>query len=174
MQEGQPIPYAKLLVGLILFESLKAEQLDELAARLVSHVFDTGDILFEQGSVGRSLYVIRSGIFEIGRTDADGMRSVYGRIGPGEYLGEISMMSGDPRPVTVSALTAGVVLELPRGAIETLLGEDKALSAALERSVQRGLQLLDRDVAARTCHPLDRDGSLLGRIRGFLSLPHRP
>jgi CRP-like cAMP-binding protein len=72
--------------------------------------------------------------------------------------------------VTVTALTAGIVYELPRTAIEALLGKDKALSAALEQSVQRGLALLDRDDAARACQPLDAGGSLLGRIRNFLHL----
>ena len=135
--------------------------------------FDPGGIVFEQGSSGSSLYIIRSGLFEISLRKANGQRAVLGRIGPGEYLGEISMMSGDPRPVTVTAIASASVLELPRAALECLLAEDKGLSTALELSVQRGLALLERDDAARICHPLDQGGSLLARIRGFLRLPTR-
>ncbi len=171
VRDGRALADAGLLCGLVLFESLNEAQIDELAEKLVRHAFDVGDMLFEQGSTGRSLYVIRAGVFEISRHDEHGGRLVYGRIGPGEYLGEISMMSGDPRPVSVVALTAGEVLELPRGAFETLLAEDKGLNAALERSVKRGLALLDRDDAARNSHPLDHGGSLLVRIRSFLRLP---
>ncbi len=166
---GDHIPsQAELLASLILFESLATPQIEELAGQLIRHRPDAGDTLFEEGSTGRSLYVVRSGVFEISRADGRGGRFVHGRIGPGEYLGEISMMSGDPRPVTVTALTTGEVLELPRHALATLLEQDKGLSAALERSVQRGLALLNRDAAARTCHPLDQNGSLLARIRDFL------
>ena len=125
-------------------------------------------MLFKQESHGASLYVIQSGVFEVMRDDGFGRRIIYGRIGPGEYLGEISMMSGAARSVAVSALTSGEVLELPRTAIEALLGKDGALSAALERSMQRGLALMDRDTAARICQPLDEGGTLLGRIRAFL------
>jgi len=39
---------------------------------------------------------------------------------------------------------------------------------ALERSVRKGLALLDRDDAARTAHPLDESGSLLSQIGQFL------
>lgn len=159
---------AGLLGGLILFESLSPEQIEYLANALLPHRYGAGETLFEQDSRGASLYVIRSGVFEVTREGDDGHRTTYGRVGPGEYLGEISMMSGAPRSVTVSALATGEVLELPRAAIETLLGQDMALSAALERSMQRGLALLDRDAAARMCQPLDEGGTLLGRIRSFL------
>lgn len=163
-----PETRADLLTALILFESLTRDQIEYLAKALIPYSYDAGGLLFAQGSHGASLYVIRSGVFEVTRDDGAGHRKIYGRIGPGEYLGEISMMSGAARSVTVTALASGEVLELPRTAIETLLGEDHALSTALERSMQRGLALLDRDSAARMCQPLDEDGTLLGRIRGFL------
>lgn len=168
--EGERPTAAKLLASLILFESLTAKQIDQLAESLVDHTVDPGTILFDQGSVGASIYVVRAGIFEFSERRPDGSTIALGRVGPGEYFGEISMMTGEPRPVSVVALTAGDVLELPKAALETLIREDKNLSAALERSVRRGLALLDRDLAARTCQPLDSGGSLLTRIRNFLAL----
>ena len=166
---------AVLLRNLTLFESLSPEQIVQLADETIAHSFEPGDVLMEQDSLGASFYAIGSGIFEISRRRSDGGTLVYGRIGPGEYIGEVSMMSGDPRSVTVVALTSGAALELPRGALESLLKKDKALSAAIERSVQRGLALLDRDDAARMCQPLDQGGSILARIRAFLgSHPDKP
>ena len=171
----RPSP-ASLLADLILFESLKPEQIDQLATSLVDHKVDAGGVVFDQGSVGASLYIVRSGIFEIDERMSNGSKQVHGRIGPGEYLGEISMMTGEPRPVSLNAVTEGEILELPKVALQTLLSEDSGVSAALERSVQRGLALLDRDAAARTCQPLDNTGSLLARIRGFLksTVAHHP
>jgi small-conductance mechanosensitive channel len=170
VQDGEPVSTEGVLKSLILFESLSAAQLESLASAMIERRLETGGHVFEQGTLGASLYIMRAGVFEVVRQREDGQPIVYGRIGPGEYLGEISMMTGEPRPVTVTALTAGIVYELPRTAIEALLGKDKALSAALEQSVQRGLALLDRDDAARACQPLDAGGSLLGRIRNFLHL----
>ncbi|UAK23382.1 mechanosensitive ion channel family protein [Sphingomonas nostoxanthinifaciens] len=169
---GEDMPREGLLGSLVLFESLSPAQLGELAGHLTSHSLLPGDTLFEQGSIGRSLYVVRAGIFELGG-DADGGHVAFGRIGPGEYLGEISMMSGEPRAVSAIALTSGEVLELPRSALEKLLAEDRRLSAAIERSVQRGLALIDRDTAARMCEPLDQTGTVLGRIRDFLRGPRK-
>ncbi len=171
VQDGQRLTNISLLQDLALFESLTADQITRLDKNLASRRLNAGDILFEQGSIGASLYIIRSGIFEITQTGANSLSRSYGRVGPGEYLGEISMMSGDPRPVRVTALTSGEVLELPRMALEGLLHSDERVADALEASVQRGLAQLDRDRAARNCHPLDVNGSLLDRIRGFLRAP---
>jgi CRP-like cAMP-binding protein len=157
-----------LLHNVALFENLPAEHVERLAATTTAQTYVAGQAMMEQGSSGTSLHVIRSGIFEIRRTREDGDTIVYGRVGPGEYLGEISMMSGEPRSVTVVALTAASAIELPREALEALLHDDRSLSEALEASVRRGLGLLERDDAARTSHPLDQNGSIIARIRQFL------
>lgn len=161
---------ADLLGHLALFSMLKPDQLAQLADNSISRAISVGHHLIEQDSHGASLFVVQSGIFEISHRRDSGSVQVFGRIGPGEYIGEVSMMSGDARYVTVTALTQANVLEVPRTALEDLLADDKALGAAMEQSVQRGLALLDRDDAARACQPLDKAGSVLGRIRHFLGL----
>lgn len=163
----KPAP-ADLLAGLILFESLTPEQIAPLAASLIDRRVDPGAPIFAQGSVGAAIFVVRAGIFEISEQRENGSTLVHGRIGPGEYIGEISMMTGEPRAASLTAVTAGEVLELPKTALQALLDADRNVSAALERSVQRGLALLDRDAAARSCQPLDASGSLLARVRSFL------
>jgi|SRR5579859_4818191 len=169
--DGQPASNSSLLQGIALFESLTPPQIERLEKDLIEHRHDPGTLLFEQASLGASLYIIRSGILEIARREEGGLVRSLGRVGPGEYLGEISMMSGDPRSVSVTALTVSDVLELPRSTLESIVHADGRLAEALERSVQRGLAQLDRDEAARDSHPLDSNGSLLDRIRGFLRRP---
>ncbi len=169
--DGAPPSSTSLLGGLALFEALTGDQLAVLAEGLIPRVLDPGDRIFDQGSKGASLYIVQAGILEIRRRDSDGQTKSLGRIGPGEYLGEISLMTGDPRPVSVVALTACDYLELPRTALEKLMEENLEVCVALERSVRRGLDLLDRDDAARSSHPLDEGGTLLGRIRKFFRLP---
>jgi small-conductance mechanosensitive channel len=90
--EAAPTP-GRLLADLVLFESLNKEQIDRLASELIARRLDAGSWLYEQGSAGESMFVVRSGVLEI---SGDGDR-VVGRIGPGEYMGEISMMSGKPQ-----------------------------------------------------------------------------
>jgi small-conductance mechanosensitive channel/CRP-like cAMP-binding protein len=157
----------KLVSGLALFDMLTDDQVTRLVTDLIPHSLEPQNLLFQQGDIGASIYIVRSGVLEVFGREA-GVATPYGRVGPGEYLGEISMMSGKPHPVSAVALTPCAVLELPKSALEGLLNVDGALGEALERSVRRGLALLDRDDAARNAQPLDEGGSLLSQIRQFL------
>ena len=167
---GEEQTHASLLGSLVLFDSLTANQIDQLCDAVIRRRLDPGETVFEQGSHGAALYVIRSGVYEITRAEEDGRRTMLGRVGPGEYIGEISMMTGDPRPGHVMALSSGEVLELPKSAIETLLSEDGSVSAALERSVLRSLKRFDRDPNLRSHVVPDGRDTLLGRIRSFLAV----
>jgi len=165
---GEPMPTPKkLLSGLALFDSLTDDHISQLEDDVILHKLEPQSLLYKQGDIGASIYIVQSGVLEVFERDA-AATTPYGRVGPGEYLGEISMMSGKPHPVSAVALTTCDVLELPRSALEALLTVDSALGDALERSMRRGLGLLDRDEAARNAQPLDEGGSLLGQIREFL------
>jgi small-conductance mechanosensitive channel/CRP-like cAMP-binding protein len=167
---GKPTPM-DTLGRIALFETLTAEQITGLARHLTRHTLEQSDTLFEQGSSGASLFVVAEGVLEISRHVEGEAPHRLGRIGVGEYIGEISLLTGDPRPVTVTAVTDAVILELPHKALEAPLAETAELGAALERSVMRGLDLLHRDVAARAIRPLDEKGALFDRIRHFFRLP---
>jgi small-conductance mechanosensitive channel len=157
----------RLLSGLALFNSLIDDQISRLEMNLIPHMLEPQSLLYQQGDVGASIYIVRSGVLEVIGQE-DGASKHYGKVGPGEYLGEISMMTGKPHPVSAVALTVCEVLELPRSALERLLNEDHALGEAMERSVRRGLDLLDRDEAARNARPVDDAGTLFNQIRLFL------
>jgi CRP-like cAMP-binding protein len=144
--------------------------LETLAAALIVHEVDPGDVIFEQGSKGSSIFIVHSGITEVSRATAAEPSHPLGRVGPGEYIGEISLTTGDPRAVTMTALTHGRVLELPGESLKDLLVANDALKTAMERSVRRGLALLDRDRAVLAAHPVEHNPDLLARIREFFKV----
>ena len=71
--------------------------------------FEPGDTIFNQGDVGDNVYVIRSGECDVGR---DGR--FLATLGPGEYFGEMAVMSEQSRNATVRAKTAVDVLLIPK------------------------------------------------------------
>lgn len=155
---------AALLSELAVFEPLSAEQVDHLASQLAYRTLGLGETLFEQGSTGASLYVVAAGVFEISRHSNSQVTEILGRIGAGDYIGEISLLTGAPRRVTVTALTPAKVGELSKDALQPLIVEAPELCPALERSVRRGMALLNRGAAA---HPVETGSALVDRIRRF-------
>lgn len=167
---AQVLTPAALLGATVLFEALSPAELEQLAGQLVSRTVDPGTVLFEQGSTGTAIYIVNAGIMEIARTADGADRKVLGRVGPGEYIGELGLITGAARGVTMTALTHGRVFELPGESLAELLRANLDLNAAMERSVRRGLDLLDRDQAARAAQPDAHEPVLLARIRAFFSI----
>jgi small-conductance mechanosensitive channel/CRP-like cAMP-binding protein len=160
---------AGLLASLLIFESLSSEEIEQLASKLVVHDVEPGDVIFQQGSTDKSIYVVRRGVLEAVRRDAAGIDEKLGRLGAGEYVGELGLITGMPRPVTITAITHGLILELPGDSLCKLLDSNAALNAAMERSVRRGLALLDRDPGARSGQT-EHAPDLLARIKAFFRL----
>jgi small-conductance mechanosensitive channel/CRP-like cAMP-binding protein len=166
---GQPAPMSpvELLGSLVLFEALSQDELEALAKELILHSVEPGDTVFGQGAVASSIYVIEGGVMETSRHDPQSVNGMLGRIGAGEYVGELGLITGSPRACTMKALTHGRVWELRGDSLGRLLQTNKALNAAMERSVRKGLALLERDNATRADHPAEKASDLFARIRAF-------
>lgn len=158
---------ARLLREATLFESLTDEQLQGIEAALRLRRLAAGEIMFEQGSREPLLYLIAGGVIEIGRTTDAGLETL-GRIGAGDYIGEIGLLTGEPRVVRAVAISEARVYVLDKSALEPLLARSEELAGAFERSVRRGRSLLARSPAMRTAEELGK-GDLLGRIRRFFT-----
>jgi small-conductance mechanosensitive channel len=169
---GRParMPHSELLGSLILFEALSPAELEALAAALIVHSTEPGEVIFEQGDVATSIFVIEAGVMEIWRYSSELGAQMLGRLGAGEYVGELGLITNSPRAFTLRSLTRARVLELPGVSLRDLLQSNEALNAAMERSVRRGLDMLDRDDGARATLPSEQTPDLFARIRLFFQI----
>jgi CRP-like cAMP-binding protein len=157
----------ELLGSLILFEALSPEELKALVVALIAHSPEPNETIFEQGDVATSIFVIEAGVLEISRHNSESAAETLGRLAAGEYVGELGLITNSPRAFTLKSLTHARVLELPGASLHDLLQSNVALNAAMERSVRRGLALLDRDDGARAALPSEQTADLFARIRAF-------
>ncbi|TCQ06544.1 mechanosensitive ion channel family protein [Sphingomonas sp. PP-CC-3A-396] len=154
-----------LINQLPLFGPLGRNKRSDLASQMRPRSLDQGDTLFREGAKDDRLYVIASGVLEITRGAEHGATTLVGRIGAGEYIGEISMLTDAPHAAGATALTTSVVYEVSRAALAPLLQGDPDLVREFERSVQRGLGLVERAIAAQAGAPAPEQSALLNRIR---------
>ncbi len=158
---------AEALIGqLAVFGPLGEDKRSDLASQMHSRSLDKGDTLFLEGAEDDRLYVIASGVLEITR----GSETLVGRIGAGEYIGEISMLTGAPHAANATALTASTVYEITRASLAPLLHDDVNLVREFEQSVQRGLGLVERAIAAQAGIPPAGPSALLNGIRRLFGL----
>jgi small-conductance mechanosensitive channel/CRP-like cAMP-binding protein len=155
-----------ILEDMILFEALDAEQLSQLAAHFKPRSLEPAEVLFAQGGRGAMLFIVLSGILEVSQhTEISGQQTA-GFIGAGDYIGEVSLLTGAPYAATATARTHCKLFELDCKVIEPLLAANSDLYAEFDRSARRGLAILNRGVAVRATDD-SANQSLLHRIRAF-------
>jgi small-conductance mechanosensitive channel/CRP-like cAMP-binding protein len=160
------LPIRQILRELGLFECLQPAQLESLAQHVETRLLEPEELFFSQGASDATLYIVASGILEIAVMSA-GVSVTLGNLGAGEYIGEISLLTGAPHAGTARARTHCYIHHLSREAIAPILAANPALAGAFDKSVRRGLDLLKRSVAVRATGSADASGQLLQRIRAF-------
>jgi len=123
-----------LLARIPLFSVFTAQELAEIARLFVERRVAAGDTVCVEGEPGDSFLVIAAGELEVW-----GGERVVRRLGPGEFLGEVSLLLGGARTATVTASRSSTLLVLGKEAFDrTLLAHPKVLEY-LSRILSRRL-----------------------------------
>jgi CRP-like cAMP-binding protein len=106
----------KRLAHVHLLQSLPPEDIAPLvqAARIVN--LEAGQVLFREGDVGNSLYLVDEGELEVIR---GGVRVAI--LSPGETVGEMAVVTGAPRSATIRALEPSKLFYIPKPAFDSLV-----------------------------------------------------
>ncbi|HZI63909.1 MAG TPA: mechanosensitive ion channel family protein [Thermoanaerobaculia bacterium] len=173
---GEREHIADLLAHLPLFQALDRAALERLAVAARRQHFDQREVLVREGEHGDSLFVVESGQVEVSKAAwGVGAKPVaLAELGPGEFFGEMSLLTGAPRSATVSAGQSSEVVVITRQALQPLLAADpdlvRTLATALaERAAETEAKIEDRRAEARATAP--EVATFLTRIRSFFKLP---
>jgi small-conductance mechanosensitive channel len=156
----------QILASAALFEAASPDDLRALAGSLRAFSTAPGETIFAQDDVATSLFVVESGVLELSRVNAQGEIETLGRIGPGDYIGELGLITGHPRAFTLTCLTEGRILELQGACLKRVLQSNPSLNVAMEQAVRRGLALVNRYDISSEASPAE-GGDILSRIRAF-------
>lgn len=86
-----------------LFESLSEENIAKLAALLRRMTIREGETLFREGDEGTALYIIHNGRVKISMSKLLD-KLTLAILGPGEFLGEMALLDGEPRSADAIAM----------------------------------------------------------------------
>ncbi len=105
----------------------------EAASRLMA--VPAGEWLIRAGDPPGSAYVVRRGRLEI---EVD--TTIVRELGPGEVIGELALLTGEPRSAGVRARRDSTVLEIPRTTFEEVLATDAVASRTVLTQVAERLR----------------------------------
>ena len=151
------------LAGLPLLSSLDSHDLLAIAAEFQWFSLLGGQTLFQRGDKDDSLFVVLSGRLGAFLVNDEGKEVLIRQMTRGETVGELALLSGQPRSATVVALRDSEVVCLSKGNFQKLVEEHpRSLAFITDILVRRLLQpprLKPALEAPRTVAiiPLDRE-----------------
>jgi len=104
-----------------LFSALVPPELTQLSESLRVLKLRRGKDVVTAGDEGDSMYILVEGLLEVFAVNDEGVEIEVGRIAPGQFFGEMSLLTGEPRSATVRAATEIVIFEVRKADLEPLL-----------------------------------------------------
>jgi CRP-like cAMP-binding protein len=129
-----------------------------------------GEILFHQGDEGSEMFVVRSGAIRI-YVVANGVEKTLAVLGAGEFVGEMSLLTGQPRTAAAVVHEEADLLVVGGQILEDMIVHNTEVALRLIRKLARRLEstdalvqvLLHRDPKERIIENLKR----LSKIHGW-------
>src|SRR5215831_484058 len=106
---------------------LSARQIDLLRPLGRSRSVRAGDVLFTAGDAGYDFYVVLAGAVAVVDEHADRERTLSTH-GPGEFVGDLALLTGGIAFATAIVRRNGELLELPAARLREVVERDLALS----------------------------------------------
>jgi CRP-like cAMP-binding protein len=125
-----------------LWSSLNERDLKVVARSFKELKYESGDVIVRKGEQGVGFYFIAEGTVEV---RADGR--VLSKLGPGQYFGEMSILSGQPRTADVVALEPSRCLALTAWRFETIVSSQPKMALKLLQESVRRLSMNAQTVA---------------------------
>jgi CRP/FNR family transcriptional regulator, cyclic AMP receptor protein len=126
---ADPLSEAKaFLNSLPPFDGLGEASLLALAQAGKFVQVEKGQFIFFQSDPSEKVYIVRSGLVSIVLESPDGREMVINEMHPGDFFGEVGVLTRQPRSTSAIVRTEGVLLELPRQAFLGILGAEPVLA----------------------------------------------
>ena len=123
----------KRVVRSCLTSKLPERELDYLVKTATIKRYGPGEVLFHQGDKADGLYLIRRGSVMISRIN-NGKEEVLSYVVAGNYVGEMALISDQPRSATVRTAAATEVIMLEASAVTAVLERNEAVRDILAAS----------------------------------------
>ena len=145
--------YVATLQQVPLFGNTSERFLRGLSRSCAERVFSAGDYLVKQGDEGVGLFIITKGKVRIEKSGAGDSRITIAEHGPGDVIGEMSVIDGAPRSASVLAVEDTETLALASWSFNSFMESHPELALEIlpvvvrrfRETNDRLLELMSRD-----------------------------
>lgn len=135
-----------LLRRVPLFSLLTVTQAEVISGAVTKQRYKRGEVLVEQGQKSNALAILLTGRARVISADSRGREVILATLGPGDYIGEMSIIDNEPHSATVRAEVQTDVLLLGRADFARCLAENASMSLVVMRGLVKRLRHADRKI----------------------------
>jgi CRP/FNR family cyclic AMP-dependent transcriptional regulator len=164
-----------MLANVDLFSGLSEEALTALARLTVKRRLPRNTVLFLQGDVSDSFYIVESGKVKVFVDDEAGNQVILNILAAGDTFGELALLDDEPRSASVMTLTDVMLIAISRAHFIPFLVDNPDIGAAMMRTLAKRIRSLTdsvRDLALLDVY--GRVARLLERLAGGEDQAIRP
>ncbi|NLY76909.1 MAG: Crp/Fnr family transcriptional regulator [Tissierellia bacterium] len=115
---------AKTCIQMVpIFSTLTYDEMMEVASITISKTYQKGEMVYIAGEKQKKLYVIHKGKVKITRISASGKEQVISIIGPGDFMGELSLFNDEPITNNAEALEDTTVCIIDGDKLKEIMGK---------------------------------------------------
>lgn len=162
-----------------LFREMNDEERRKLAERLSLAQFMKGEVMTRQGATAHWLYILTKGSSEVFISTDTGVHKSVVILHAGDFFGEMSLLTGEPRNASVKALEDSECYRLDRKAFEDILHARPEMANYLSQLLARRKVELeaihhDLDASARAALMSGQQRSIFAKIHQLFGLTPAP
>jgi hypothetical protein len=147
-QDAPEVPMERMLLlsRVPLFAQLTLEQLEAIDAAMSEVHYMEGETITREGETGDELFVVLEGEVSIYK-ETEGDRLLLSTLGPGSYLGEMAILSDEPRSATALAAGPTRLLSLRGDRLKDLILDMPEISFELLRVLTGRVRTVEHRLA---------------------------
>ena len=143
-----------LLRRVPLFVTVSDEELDNIANHLKLERYPAGEAIIREGEIGDKFFILERGKATVWRLDENQVEQKIDEKGPGQYFGEVALVSSAPRNATVRAETPVSTLTLDYSDFNLCVRQYINLASQVDEHVKyswllRGMPIFDELTAEK-------------------------
>ena len=152
-----------LLKGVELFSELNEEQLGMIANLVIVKNYNRDETVVLEGDDSvQALYLIATGSVQVYMTGIDGRETILSFLERGDFFGEMSLIDGEPRSVSVRTVTDATLLVIHRESFLSLIRRTPEIAMALMSELCKRLRKANKQIGSLSTM------SVSGRVAGTL------
>ena len=152
-----------------IFTDLRDPDLNKIASKMVPRVYEKGQMILLEESMGETFFIITQGAVKVTRLSADGREVILAILGESDFFGEMSLLDGEGRSANIVANEDAKVLTLSRNDFLDCLESYPKIAIALLEELATRLRKSDQQIESLSLSDSEhRIGITLIRLAGEL------